>query len=83
MGRNRSAHGIGDTMPKASQKRIDRPCFVVLNHPNGSVMPMVDDDDNLAMYDSEISAQVAASGNMLGSTFGYEVFELGGGVCFE
>jgi hypothetical protein len=61
---------------------IDKPYFVILNHPNGSVMPMVDDNDDLAMYESEVDARVAASGSMLGSEFGYEIFELGGGTSF-
>ena len=59
---------------------IEKPYFVILNHPNGHYMPMVDDDENLAMFDSEISAIVAGNDHMLGSSFGFEVFELGGGV---
>jgi hypothetical protein len=59
---------------------IEKPYFVILNHPNGHYMPMVDDDGNLAMFCSETLAIVAGNENMLGSSFGFEVFELGGGV---
>ena len=50
---------------------IEKPYFVILNHPNGHYMPMVDDDENLAMFDSEISAIVAGNDHMLGSSFGF------------
>jgi hypothetical protein len=57
---------------------IEKPYFVILNHPNGHYMPMVDINENLVMFDSEMAAIVAGNKNMLG--FGFEVFELGGGV---
>lgn len=54
--------------------------FVILNHQNGSVLPMVKNDEgDLAMYSTEKDARKAAEANPLGETFGYEVFELGCG----
>ena len=60
---------------------IGKPYFVILNHQKeGTYLPMVDDDEKLEMFDSEISATVAGNENPLGSVFGFEVFELGGGI---
>ena len=52
--------------------------FVILNYQkNGIYLPMIDDDENLAMFESEIEATVAGNKNPFGSEFGFEVFELG------
>lgn len=62
---------------------MEKPYFVILNTSNEKTfMPMFDDDDNLAMFDSEISATVAGNKNLLGSVYGFEVFEIGGGVDY-
>lgn len=54
--------------------------FVILNHPNGIVMPLVEGDDNdLAMFESDTDAMAAGYENPLGQNFGFEIFELGGG----
>lgn len=55
--------------------------FVILNHPNGGVVPMVKNDEaDLAMFESETEAMVCASDNPLGENYGFEIFELGGGT---
>lgn len=60
---------------------IEKPYFVILNHQkDGLYIPMVDDNNNLAMFASETDATVAGNENPLGNAFGFEVFELGGGV---
>lgn len=56
---------------------IDKPYFVILNHQkDGLYLPLVDDDDRLAMFESEIDATVAGNENPLGNAFGFEVFVL-------
>lgn len=60
---------------------MDKPYFVMLNHPNGGVLPMVKDDEgNMAFYETEEDAGLAAEDNPLGETFGYEIFCLGMGL---
>ena len=41
---------------------------------------MVDDNDNLAMYESVDEAKKAGEENILGCAYGFEIFELGYGV---
>jgi hypothetical protein len=64
------------------ENMIDKPYFVLLNHQNGKVIPMMEDDENMAFFESEIEACECASKNPLGETFGFEVFELGGGWSY-
>ncbi|WP_155303458.1 hypothetical protein [Desulfosarcina widdelii] len=62
---------------------IEKPFFVILNHQNGSVLPMVENDDgDLAMFETETDAVTAGNNNPLGEHYGFEVFELGDGRCF-
>lgn len=56
-----------------------KPYFVILNCPNGGISPMVQEDGELATYDSYDDAAEAAEDNMLGNHFGYEVFQTGMG----
>lgn len=64
-------------------KMIEKPYFVLLDHPNGGIMPLVDKHDNMAMFESETEAMAAAGNSSLGSEFGFEIFELGGGVYHQ
>jgi len=57
---------------------IEKPYFVILNHPNGSHMPL-EDDKGMMFFESEIMAISAAESSFLGSKCGFEVFELGDG----
>lgn len=53
--------------------------FVTLNHPSGGSVPMVDEHDDLATFDSEAEARDAAMGTFLGQNCGFEIFERGTG----
>jgi hypothetical protein len=48
--------------------------FVMLNHPNGGIVPMVDDDEDLATFDTVEEAESAARNSSLGDACGFEVF---------
>ena len=58
---------------------IAKPYFVILNSPEGAFVPLLNSSSNLAMFESEIAASVAGNRNVLGCSFGYEIFEIGGG----
>lgn len=55
--------------------------FVMLNHPNKRVVaiPMTDEDDEMAFFNSEEDARKACENNSFAQAFGYEIFELGTG----
>lgn len=61
---------------------MDKPYFVILHCQRGAVAPMVDENDELAMYESTEAACVAARNNPLGAHYGFEVHEVGAGECF-
>ena len=55
--------------------------FVILNcQKEGDHLPLTDDSGKLSMYKSETDAMVAGEANSIGNFFGFEVFELGGGL---
>jgi len=58
-----------------------KPYFVMLHCQNGGIAPMTQEDDEIATYDSFEEACKAAEDNLLGSIFGYEVFQRGWGEC--
>lgn len=49
--------------------------FVILRGQNGRPLPMVDDENNIALFDTEDEAEECASENPLGSLFGFETIE--------
>jgi len=53
--------------------------FVMLYTQNGSFVPMMVDDYDIAKYKTEEEARLAATDNPLGEVFGYEIFEIGAG----
>ncbi len=59
---------------------IEKLYFIILNHSNGKAYPLMDNNKELAMFENETEAILAASNNDLAINFGYEVFELGGGL---
>ena len=59
---------------------IEKPYFAILNSPDGGVMPFMENEYELAMFKTELDAKEAVFKNRLGGTFGFEIFELGGGV---
>lgn len=50
--------------------------FVMLNHQNGKIMPLIsaDSDDDIAMFETLEEANEACNRNLLGAAFGFEVF---------
>ena len=59
-----------------------KPYFVLLNHPKHQPVPMVDDSGDLVFFETDFEAKEAAFDNPLGFEFGFEIFELGGGLYF-
>lgn len=55
------------------------PFFVMLHHPNGGALPMVDDNEDVVFYDSKTHAISDAKANPLGGNYGFEIFEIGYG----
>lgn len=53
--------------------------FAILNLPNGKVTAMVNNDDELALYDEKKDAVHDAQNTSLGKFYGYEIFEVGNG----
>jgi hypothetical protein len=49
--------------------------FVILLGCNGEPVPLVDENRNIAVFDSEQEANQRADENMLGQAHGYEVFQ--------
>ena len=55
--------------------------FVILNHAEeGDYFPLTDKNGKLSMFETEIKATLAGETHTLGNFFGFEVFELGGGL---
>ena len=54
--------------------------FVMLNHPSGGIVPMVDENEDLATYDTEEDARDAANNSFLGDACGFEIFKRGCGA---
>ena len=72
--------GPDEKMTLNKKDKTMKPYFVILNHQNPDIhLPLVDDDDQMMFFESENFAIAAAEGSMLGSAFGFEVFELGSG----
>lgn len=55
--------------------------FVMLTTQNGSAIPLMKSDgESMAFFESPEDARDSALQNPFGAEFGWEVFELGGGV---
>ena len=54
--------------------------FVILTNQSGGITPLVNDDGELATFSSAAAAEDAAQCNLLGWSFGFEVFKRGEGV---
>jgi len=51
--------------------------FAMLNcSDRKNITPLVDSDENVALYDTEHEAEIAADGSMLGYANGYTVHEI-------
>ena len=53
--------------------------FVILYLPNGRYTYLVNEYDDLAIYETRNDARIAANSTILGSELGYEIFEIGTG----
>lgn len=53
--------------------------FVMLTTQNGGYTPLQDEVGELAKYETEKEAEAGAKSTVLGSEFGFEVFERGMG----
>ena len=59
---------------------MDREFFVMLLNPKGSLfVPLLDDNDDLQMFEDERDAKAAAEATSYGRQFGFEVFCAGCG----
>jgi len=58
---------------------MDNDYFVMLIHPSCGYVPLMEDDENMAKFETEEKAKDGAEGTCLGSSFGYEVFCMGMG----
>jgi len=62
---------------------MDKPYFVILDGQNGEVMPLMENEFELAMFGTELDAKEAGFKCSAGTSFNFEVFELGGGVYIK
>jgi hypothetical protein len=53
--------------------------FVMLYHPNGSFVPLVEEDNEMMFFGTVKEADDHAKASCLGSEFGYETFQMGEG----
>ena len=56
--------------------------FVMINSQSGNcIMPIVADDEEVMLFDTEEDAIDCADDNLYAKAFGYEIFERGMGTC--
>ena len=48
--------------------------FIMLDHPNGYPLPVIDDDENTMLWDTEKDASEWAYESDFAQSFGYEIF---------
>jgi len=49
--------------------------FAMIRHQKGHPMPLVDEQEDVVLFDSREAAEDAAKRTLMGETFGYEVYE--------
>lgn len=49
--------------------------FAMIRHQKGHPMPLVDENEDVMLFDTEEEAAAAAKRTLMGETFGYEVYE--------
>lgn len=54
--------------------------FVMLFTQKGGITPLMENDDDIAVFETEEEAREAANRNSLGVWFGFEIFERGTGI---
>lgn len=60
----------GEMMDKVKKSGF----FVMIRHQKGFPVPMVDEEGNVKLFDTEAEAEQAGKKNLFGETFGYEVY---------
>ena len=60
---------------------MEKPFFVMLQHPNGEYfLPLVDDNNEIVQFATEESAREGAKSSWMGSEIGYEIFDFQQGL---
>lgn len=49
--------------------------FIMLNHPNRHPMPVVDEDENVELFETKDDAENWADSSDAAQAWGYEIFE--------
>ena len=62
---------------------ITKPYFVILDHPKGLPCPLMENDANIMMFETELVAKEAGFNSSLADALGFEIFELGGGIWYS
>jgi len=59
---------------------VTKDYFVMLRHPNprNNGVPLMENDENIAWFETYTEASEAGENNWLGSDFGFVVFNIGG-----
>jgi len=53
--------------------------FIMLNLPGGKIVPLTDDDETAALYETEQEARDIAKEHQACSAYGFEIFQRGCG----
>jgi len=51
----------------------------MVHTPDGGYLPLMQNDEDIAKFDTENEAREGAKSSTLGEEFGYEIFEIGSG----
>jgi hypothetical protein len=49
--------------------------FVMIRHQKGHPMPLVDENEDVMLFDTRDEAALAADKTLMGPVFGYEIYE--------
>jgi len=49
--------------------------FIMLRHPNGKPMPIVEDEDNIKLFESYEKAEEWTADSGAAQAYGYEIYE--------
>lgn len=56
--------------------------FIMMNNQNGTtIMPIVNEDEEVMLFETEEEAREIAGEHYFCKAFGYEIFERGTGIC--
>ncbi|MFA5311697.1 MAG: hypothetical protein WC375_00095 [Methanomassiliicoccales archaeon] len=60
-------------------ENTEKPYFVMLNSQDGKILPMINCEEEISMYETTKDAIHDAEQNPLGHAFGFEVFDKNSG----